>query len=123
VDIGSENTFSIKIMDASGHEIPEATCDIILCKGDQHLGETHRADQKASEQSLTFDEQGSCTLRIENINDSGENNSSISIPIQVTPEFPLGILVRMAAAFASTVIEIESKYLLESFHSYLKFPF
>jgi hypothetical protein len=109
-------------MDASGHEIPEATCDIILCKGDQHLGESHRADQKASEQSLTFDEQGSYTLRIENINDSGENNSSISIPIQVTPEFLLEILVRMAA-FASTVIEIESKYLLESFRSYLKFPF
>jgi hypothetical protein len=109
-------------MDASGHEIPEATCDIMLCKGYQYLDETHRADQKASEQSLTFDEQGSYTLRIENINDSSENNS-ISIPIQVTPEFPLGILVMMAAAFASTVIEIESKYLLESFRSYSKFHF
>jgi hypothetical protein len=40
-----------------------------LFKGEQHLDETHRADETAAEQKYTFDEQGSYTLRIENIND------------------------------------------------------
>lgn len=110
-DIGSENTFSLKLMDANGQELRDATYDVMLFKGEMHLDETHRSDQTAREQKYIFDEQGSYTLRIENISDSGANNY-ISIPIQVTPEFPLGVFALTAATFAAIVGATRSKKLL-----------
>jgi hypothetical protein len=109
-DIGSENTFGIKIMDRDGQALSGATYDVMLFKGDQHLNETHRSGQTAAMQHYTFQEEGSYTLRIENINGSGENDS-ISIPIQVTPEYPLGVFTLLAVTVAGMVIATRSRRL------------
>jgi hypothetical protein len=58
------------------------------------LSNTHREGQTAAQQRYTFDEQGSYRLRIENINGSGTEDG-IDIPIQVTPEFPIGMSTMM----------------------------
>ena len=46
-DIGSENIFGIKIMDANKQTLSGATYDVMLVKGDQHLNETRRSNQTA----------------------------------------------------------------------------
>jgi hypothetical protein len=83
----------------------------MLFKEDQHLNETHRSGQTTAMQNYTFQEEGSYALRIENINGTGENDA-ISIPIQVTPEFPLGVFTLMAVTVAAMVIATRSRRLL-----------
>jgi hypothetical protein len=102
----------MKIMDTDGQTLSGAKYDVMLFKGDQHLNEIHRAGQTAAMQNYTFQDEGSYALRIENINGSGESDG-ISIPMQVTPEFPLGIFVLIAVTLSSMVIAISSRrYLL-----------
>jgi hypothetical protein len=101
-DIGSENHFEIEIMDDEGNHLDDATYDIMLLKDGEHIDETHRANQTATDQHYTFEEQGSYTLRIENINGSGESEA-VEIPMQVTPEFPLGAFGIAAAAIGAIV--------------------
>jgi hypothetical protein len=108
--IGSENTFAIKIMNAAGQTLSGATYDVMLFKGDQHLNETHRPGQTAAMQNYTFQEEGPYILRIENINGSGENDG-ISIPMRVTPEFPLGVFALVAVTLAAMVIATRSRRL------------
>ena len=104
----------MKIMDTDGQTLSGAKYDVMLFKGDQHLKEIHRAGQTAAMQNYTFQDEGSYALRIENINGSGESDG-ISIPMQVTPEFPLGIFVLIAVTLSSMVIAISSRrYLLGS---------
>jgi hypothetical protein len=94
-DIGKDNLFGVKFFDAaSGSEISNATYTIMLFKGWEHLSNTHREGQTAAQQRYTFDEQGSYRLRIENINGSGTEHG-IDIPIQVTPEFSIGMFTMM----------------------------
>jgi hypothetical protein len=102
-DIGSENTFIIKIMDAGGKHLEGATYDVMLYKGNQHLDESHRSGQTASEQKYVFAEEGSYTLRIENINGSGESDHA-SMSMQVTPEFSLTLFALLATAFGLIVL-------------------
>jgi hypothetical protein len=72
---------------------------------------THSSGQTAAMQNYTFQEEDSYTLRIENINGSGENDG-ISIPMQVTPEFPLGVFVLIAVTLSSMVIATSSRRIL-----------
>jgi hypothetical protein len=110
-DIGSENTFFIKMRDAGGQELKGATYDVMLLKGDQLLAKT-RSNQTAMEQKYSFDAVGSYTLKIENINGSGENEN-INIPIQVTPEFPISISTVFSMVFTAILflLPIASKRL------------
>lgn len=96
-DIGNENIFVVKIMNSEGSILTNATYDIMVYRGDQHLDETHRSGQTASEQKYVFTEAGSYELRIENINGSGESDH-VTLPIQYTPEFPLGLFVLLGSA-------------------------
>jgi hypothetical protein len=41
--------FAIKIAEANGDQLSNATYDIMLFKGDIHLDETHRAGEKAAQ--------------------------------------------------------------------------
>lgn len=50
---------------------------------------------------LFFLKRGSYVLAIEEIEHEGEN---ISIPIQVTPEFPAGIFATIAGLFALIIV-------------------
>jgi hypothetical protein len=108
-DIGSENHFEIEIMDEQGNHLDDATYDIVLLKDGEHIDETHRTNQTATDQHYTFEEQGSYTLRIENINGSGESEA-VEIPMQVTPEFPLGAFGIAAAAIGAIVAAGRSRF-------------
>ena len=82
-NITKENTFDLVFIDSkSGVEIENITYDIMLFKDDQHIAESHRSVQTAKEQKFIFADQGSYTLRIENINNTG---ASIELPLQVIP--------------------------------------
>ncbi len=104
-DIGAENTFDLKFFDAaSGNEISNPTYSVMLFKGQEHLDDSHREDQTASQQTYTFDEPGNYILRIENINGSGTGDG-IEIPIQVTPEFPsMMVMLALVAALFGTIL-------------------
>ena len=83
--IGSENTFSIKLLNtSSGEELQNVSYDIMLFNDENHLSESHRSNQHAASQKYVFPEPGLYILRIDNI---GNTTSRIDLPIQVVPEF------------------------------------
>ena len=102
-DIGVENIFVITIMDADGNHLDGITYDIMLFHGGEHLDETHRAGQTAREQRYIFDEAGSYSLLIENIDGAGESEV-VEFQMQVIPEFSLGTIAIMAAVFAGAIL-------------------
>lgn len=108
-DIGSENHFMVEITDAQGNHLVDVTYDIMLLKEGEELDGAHRVNQTATDQHYTFNEQGSYTLRIENISGSGESEA-VEIPVQVTPEFPLGAF-GIAAAALSAIVAISRSWL------------
>jgi hypothetical protein len=111
-DIGKENMFAIKIADASGNQLNNATYDIMLFRGASQLNGTYRAGQTAAQQAYNFSEPGDYLLRIKNINASGEEDL-INIPINVVPEFRFGIVpIMMTIIF--TVIILEPKFSIRS---------
>jgi hypothetical protein len=99
-DIGSANTFDIRFIEPeTGEEIEDVIYDITIYKGDDL--EILQRDQTATRQEFTFDEPGSYEIRIDDIEGLGE---WAAIPIQVTPEFPLGAFALAAAALGAAVI-------------------
>ena len=80
-NINKENTFDITFLESkSGVHIENVIYDIMLFKDDKHITESHRSSQTAKQQKFVFTDQGSYTLRMENINKTG---AGINIPIQV----------------------------------------
>jgi hypothetical protein len=99
-DIGSGHSFDIRFIEpGTGEEIEEVIYDFSIYNDGSR--EVLRRGQSATQQEFTFDEQGSYTIRIDNIDGLDEN---VSIPIEVTPEFPLGALVLIAIAISATVL-------------------
>ena len=106
-NINKENTFNLTFINSnSSEQIEDITYDIMLFKDDQHIAESHRSAQTAEQQKYVFADQGSYTLRIENINNTG---ASIDLPMQVIPEFPLSIFALMIALFGIIIIATRSK--------------
>jgi hypothetical protein len=106
-DINKENTFNLTFINSnSSEQIEDTTYDIMLFKDDQHITESHRSAQTAKQQKYVFADQGSYTLRIENINNTG---AIIDLPMQVIPEFPLSIFALMIALFGTIIIARRSK--------------
>jgi hypothetical protein len=58
-------------------------------------------DQTATEQRFSFEQAGSYTIRIDDIDGLGEG---ASFPIQVTPEFPAGIIGAVAGLMGAIAI-------------------
>ena len=82
-NINKENTFNLTFINTnSSEQIEDISYDIMLFKDDQHITESHRSAQTAKQQTYVFADQGSYTLRIENINNTG---ASIDLPMQVIP--------------------------------------
>lgn len=98
-DLGDENAFDIRFIEPeTGVEIEEVIYDFSIFRaGDR---EVVRRDQMVTRQEFTFDEQGPYEIRIDNIEGLGEG---VSVPIQVTPEFPAGALAVVAGALGATV--------------------
>jgi len=106
-NINKENTFNLTFINSNSNEgIKDIAYDIMLFKDDQHITESHRSAQTAEQQKYVFADQGSYTLRIENINNTG---ASIDLPMQVIPEFPLSIFALMIALFGTIIIARRSK--------------
>ena len=99
-EIGSANVFDIRFIEPeTEEEIEDIVYDISIYKGGDR--ETLRRDQMDTQQLFTFDEPRSYEIRIENIEGLGE---WIAIPIQVTPEFPVGVLALAATALGLVVL-------------------
>lgn len=100
-DIGRDNTFSISFIESvTSTQMEEMKYNIIVYDedGSQQL---RRVDQTASEQRFSFEEPGSYTIRIDDIDGLGE---SASFPIQVTPEFPAGMLGVVAGLMGAIAV-------------------
>jgi hypothetical protein len=82
------NKFDIMFIDPeTGREIEDIAYDISIYNGNSL--ELQRTGQLVTHQEFSFSNAGSYTIRISNIDGLVEN---VSIPIQVTPEFPAGTL-------------------------------
>lgn len=99
-DIGSANAFDIRFIEPeTEEEIEDVVYDFsIYNEGDREM---LRRDQTLTRQEFTFDEPGSYEIRIDNIEGLGEH---IAMPIQVTPEFPLGVIALIAATIGAVVL-------------------
>jgi hypothetical protein len=99
-DIGSANVFDIRFIEPeTGEEIEDVVYDISIYRDADR--EILRRDQTTTSQEFAFDEPGSYVIRIDDIDGLGER---VAIPIQVTPEFPLGALSLVAVAFGAAVL-------------------
>lgn len=99
-DIGSANEFEIYFVDPdSGSEIEDVKYDISIYR--YARPEIQRLDQTSIFQEFFFEEVGSYEIRIDDIEDLGER---AIIPIQVTPEFQLNVLVPAAVALSIVVL-------------------
>ena len=92
-DIGSENTFEIRFIEPETEkEVEDVIYDFGIAQGDSIL--FMRTAQDSNVQTATFDEVGSYTILVDNIDGLGEG---ASFSVHVTPEFPLALA--MPAAF------------------------
>ena len=109
-ELGQPNKFHVEIFDANQLE-PRSPLssgyDIKIYQGDKYLrpaeptgNEAVRNEDFSQDFTFIFLQEGSYVLAIEEIQHEGEN---IRIPIQVTPEFPLGLFVVIAGLFASII--------------------
>lgn len=97
-DIGKNNTFSIRVWNAStGQEVYDGlSLDFSIMQGEKELIKSHLAEPVMPADTATysygadyaFSDAGSYTIKVSNINNSGE---SVDFPVQVTPEFPPGV--------------------------------
>lgn len=94
--IGSENMFEVHFFDPeTGNEIEDVKYDISVYREDKL--EVQRPDQVSVLQEIFFEDVGSYEIRIDDVEDLGERTS---IPIQVTPEFGINVLILSAAALS-----------------------
>ncbi|MGH9923140.1 MAG: hypothetical protein ACRD38_10340, partial [Nitrososphaerales archaeon] len=105
IDPGNTSTFTFSFMDPSmSNTFRDVTYDFVLVKDGQEIirkqGQTLAG---VSSEQFTFSQShaGSVTLRLENINNSGE---SIQFPFVVTPEFPISLVVLLMAVTFGAVI-------------------
>lgn len=104
-DIGKNNTFSIRVWNASnGQEVYDGLAlDFSIMQGGKELMKSHLAKPVMPADTATysygadyaFNDTGSYIIKISNINNSGE---SVEFPVQVTPEFPAGVLITSVVA-------------------------
>lgn len=99
-DIGSPHVFDMCFVEPeTGVEIEDVVYDFSVYRdGDR---EELRRGQAVATQEFTFEEQGQYSIRIDNIEGLGEG---VEIPIQVTPEFPLGMFAIVALALGAAVL-------------------
>jgi hypothetical protein len=101
-DIGVDNTFGIRFIEPETNiELEDIRYDILLFRGDDTVQQLRRVDQASLQQKFRFEEPG--TYRIM-INDIDRLDETVTIPIEVTPEFPAGAAALAAAMTISAAI-------------------
>lgn len=101
-DIGADNTFGIRFIEPETNiELEDIRYDILLSRGDNTVQQLRRVDQTSLQQKFRFEEPG--TYRIM-INDIDGLDETVTIPIEVTPEFPAGAAALTAAMTIGSAI-------------------
>lgn len=112
-DLGQPNNFHIEIFDANQLESRDPMAvrfDIKIYQGDKYLRPAEPTGNNAVQNAdfshdytFVFLEAGSYSLAIEDIENQGEG---VTIPIQVTPEFPIvtGVSIVLASTIAVVLI-------------------
>jgi hypothetical protein len=101
-DIGADNTFGIRFIEPETNiELEDIRYDILLFRGDNTVQQLSRIDQTSLQQKFRFEEPG--TYRIM-INDIDGLDETVTIPIEVTPEFPTGAAALTAATTIGSAI-------------------
>jgi hypothetical protein len=101
-DIGADNTFGVRFIEPETNiELEDIRYDILLSRGDNTVQQLRRVDQTSLQQKFRFEEPG--TYRIM-INDIDGLDESVTIPIEVTPEFPAGAAALTAATTIGAAI-------------------
>ena len=101
-DIGADNTFGIRFIEPETNiELEDIRYDILLSRGDNTVQQLRRVDQTSLQQKFRFEEPG--TYRIM-INDIDGLDETVTIPIEVTPEFPAGAAALTAATTIGSAI-------------------
>lgn len=108
-----EAEFILTIYDQSLQPVPNAEYDFVLVQNEQEIiRKSNVASAGGSFEDVTFFEgnKGPITLKIENIDQSGE---SVSLPIMVTPEFPLGWILVLGVMFFMIILipKMDKSYL------------
>jgi hypothetical protein len=94
-DIGADNTFGVRFMEPETNiELEDIRYDILLFRGDDTVQQLRRVDQTSLQQKFRFEEPGTYRIMINDIDGLDEN---VTIPIEVTPEFPAGAAALAAA--------------------------
>ena len=98
-DIGAPNTFDILFIEPETGEVIEGVIyDFSIYQEGRR--EAMWRDQTATQQEFAFDKAGAYEVRVEDIEGLGER---VAIPIQVTPEFPVGAIALVAATLGAAV--------------------
>lgn len=101
-DIGADNTFGIRFIEPETNiELEDIRYDILLFRGDNTVQQLRRIDQTSLQQKFRFEEPGTYRIMINNIDGLDE---SVTIPIEVTPEFPAGAAALTAATTIGSAI-------------------
>jgi hypothetical protein len=101
-DIGADNTFGIRFIEPETNiELEDISYDILLFSGDNTIQQLRRIDQTSLQQKFRFEEPGMYRIMINDIDGLDE---SVTIPIEVTPEFPAGAAGLTAATTIGSAI-------------------
>jgi hypothetical protein len=107
-DLGSDHTFTFTFIEPETESVLEDIQYGLVVLKNQDDQMLRRVDQVSAEQKVRFDEMGPHTIVIEDIEGLGED---ASFTIQVTPEFPVGVLVPVAAGTLLVILAVRSKSL------------
>ncbi|MGI0012375.1 MAG: hypothetical protein ACREBU_02875 [Nitrososphaera sp.] len=95
-EIGRDNSFLIRFVEPeTGAEMEDMKYNLLVLQGENSVQKLRRVDQIATQQVFRFDEPGPYTIKIEDIDGLGEG---AAFSINVTPEFPAGAILFVAAA-------------------------
>ena len=112
IEAGVPTNFKIETLDPETDE-PTSTklYDSMLFDPDgKHVDASHRSLQSKDIQTYTFETTGTLTLRLENINNTGQ---SVEFSLIVVPEFPMGVVAALlAVVFAGTIFATRKYRLL-----------
>jgi hypothetical protein len=96
------HTFSIKFIEPeTGTELEDIQYNFMIVSGENGDQVVRRVDQISTEQKAAFDQVGSYIIMIEDIEGLGEN---ATLPIQVTPEFPIGAIIPVTLVMMVAII-------------------
>jgi plastocyanin len=109
IDTGIPIDFKIETLDPDTNEATSAKLyDSMLFDPDgNHVDASHRSLQSKDIQTYTFESTGAFTLRLENVNNTGQ---AVEFSLTVVPEFPISIVAAIMAIMFAGAIFVTRKY-------------